>query len=374
MTGLRMYMNFPSARMRISLLATTIVLCMSACIGPAISSTPLPTSAIEGLCAIARPASDYGLLLDSRGFAHRNAPLQEEASGLQVEIPMLSDRHDRIGHILIEVRVNGEKALALVDTGSPFSIVSYRLAHAARLVPVRGAKGEVPEAGGLHMRPLSGLGGEATRIAAVAAEISLGDKLIENIPLWILNQRGGLGAIEWIGFSRVDMIMGNDMLSLFRRAVFDYENDSLILSNRPGEPGESMSEIDCVALFRTRPIPIALGCIADNPPIPIVIDTGSDSGLWVPARMSKQLKLLDYGLGPDQSYGRGFGGRTVYRDIAPHALSFDNITIRNILVTVELVPQTDNGPRFVLLGQRVLRRFKVTLDYAASRLMLERIE
>jgi len=362
------------ARLSISFLTAFIALCMSSCLSPELARAPLPPAIIEALSEKARPASDYGLRFDRRGHALRTTPLHEENSELNLSLPMLSDRLDRIGHILINVRINGEKALALVDTGSPFSIASYRLARAAKLVPIKSENDGDSETGGLHLLPLAGLGGTATQIAAVAPEIRLGGEVIESIPVMILNRRAGLGSMEWIGINRVDMILGNDFLSLFRRAVFDHENDVLILSNRRGEDFESASEADCVALFRTKPIPIALGSVADNPPVPVAIDTGSDSGLWVPARLSRRLELLDYGLGPGQSYGRGFGGKTVYRDIAPHALSFDNLTIRNIPVTVELVPQTEKGPGFVLLGQKALRRFKVTIDYVDARLSLERIE
>jgi predicted aspartyl protease len=111
-----------------------------------------------------------------------------------------------------------------------------------------------------------------------------------------------------------------------------------------------------------------MGSLHGNPPIPIAIDTGSDSGLWIPAALAERLDLIDFGIDNEVSYGRAFGGKTVYRNIAPHALSFDNLTIRNVPITIEVQSQTPARIPFALLGQKVLRRFRVEIDYANSRI------
>lgn len=363
---------FFSKKLRGWLSTLVLALCICSCRNARMATSPLPPSTIADLAAKARPASEYGIRFDSGGHALKRRPLYADAEDMRIELPTISDRLDRIGHTLVKLDINGRKCLALVDTGSPYSIVSHRLARAADIVPILDTGSRGGGSSGLHMIPLRGLGGHATQIAAVAPRIALAGEEIEDVPVMIVNIERGLGSVERIGDKRVEMILGNDFLSLFGRVVFDFEKEVVILDN--SDPDRRASGPDSVALFRTRPIPIAIGSIADNAPVPVAIDTGSDSGLWVPAGMSRRLELLDYNIGPQQSYGRGFGGKTVYRNIAPHALGFDNITIRNIPVTVELVPQTAKGPGFVLLGQRALRRFRVTIDYRESRMMLERID
>ncbi len=61
--------------------------------------------------------------------------------------------------------------------------------------------------------------------------------------------------------------------------------------------------------------------------------------------------------------GRGFGGRTLYKNIAPHALEIGDLVMRNIIVSAELSSNLEHQPNFALLGQRVLRRYMLLLDY-----------
>jgi hypothetical protein len=355
-------------------IATGLAALGAGCATGGIGQYPLRPGQIARLSDAAVPAGDMGLGWNRNGRPYRLAALDGESSGIVAEIEIFDDGSEELRHLLAKVSINGVDGLALIDTGSPVSLLSYRFARKARIRAL--TKGGSPDENGktLQKTTIYGLGGRSSQIAAVAEKLRLGSLELERIPLQILDSRRGFGGMKWIGISRIDMILGNDILALFDTVAFDFKRKRITLRSYGQDEDRPPPASESIALYSVRPLPIAAGRIADSPPLPIVIDSGSDGGLWVPRKLHSRLDLLDHGAADSEGRGRGLGGRTVVRQIAPHAIVFDNLTVRNVPVTIELASQSQREAPFALLGLEVLRRFRVEIDYSRARLMLERVD
>ncbi len=208
-------------------------------------------------------------------------------------------------------------------------------------------------------------------ITATMPEVQIVGANLKSIPVKIVNARRGLGEVESIGAHHVDMLIGNDFLSLFRCVMFDFELNKIIFSTDPG--AFETCNMRSVELIATRPVPVVRGAITDNPSFPVAIDTGADMGLWLPHGIYERLTLLSFRDTYAHRRGRGFGGAIFYKNITPHAVTLDSLAIRNMPISVEVSKENVSSPPYALLGQRALRRYKVLIDYHNSRIHFGKI-
>lgn len=278
----------------------------------------------------------------------------------------------RLLHSLIKIEIAGDYYLAVIDTGSPFTVISHQMAVSSKSVPVLRDDAVISDGESrLEFERLRGLGGQRSVIVATMPQVGIGGKNLEHIPVKIVNARRGLGEVESIGAHHVDMLIGNDFLSRFRSVMFDFKSGKIeFFTDENVYETENMT---CVELISTAPVPIVRGTIADNPSFPVVIDTGSDKGLWLPRSLYEQLTLFSLSDTYIRRRGRGFGGATQFKDITPHALTIDSLVIRNLPISVEISDENSSSPPYALLGQRALRRYRVLIDYSGRMIYFEKI-
>lgn len=356
---------------RIALSLAVAISTLSGCVNTDPGHVELTEEQISDLAARSIAPQDIGLRVEEDGEQPAFSNTGKPDSNAYATVPIESGSDQRILHSIIDCEVNGRSVRALVDTGSPFTFVPLEIARKTELRPIRNEH-ELESGCPLHITPLRGLGGESSQISALAKTITLGEVRLNNIPVGIINSQNGLGSLEWIGHYKVEMVIGNDLLSKFTMATFDFLRNRIEFGRNPNLADEDLSLQHSTALFRCNPVPVAIGNLPENSLIPMVIDTGSDSGLWLPANLAQNMRLRDIMTNQEIGSGRGFGGDTVIKKIAPRAITFDNITIRNVPIVVEVTPQIGRDLKFGLLGQKVLQRFKVSIDYENERLYLQR--
>jgi Aspartyl protease len=258
--------------------------------------------------------------------------------------------------IVLKVRVNDSTPLKFMfDTGAGASVLS--------------AGG----AAGLHLKRVdtvnaTGVGGQVTGYLVTGISLSVAGARVLNQRLAVLpldslpcemKDIGGIIGYDFIKEFVVEINYEARTISLFEPLSYQYNGRGdvvpIILTNTPrvrarvGMPGGTSLE----GLFE--------------------IDTGSDGALWINSPFVKKHGLIQSLKTQLQSSNTGIGGETESVEVRLSSLGLGRFVISNPLVSLSqdtagsLALEDNDGP----LGNEILQRFKVILDYSRRRMVLE---
>jgi 4-amino-4-deoxy-L-arabinose transferase-like glycosyltransferase len=258
--------------------------------------------------------------------------------------------HTAGGIPLVEVRVNGQGPFWFeIDTGFQNSAIERRLAESL----------------GLSVGPeqeVKAPGGTVRRATVTGAELRLGDIVVDD---------PALSALDVAGFApffghRVDGILGYDFLRRFVVEI-DYEAGSLTMRPPSGYEYRGPGAVLPVDLSSRQPYVTASvvqgkGAPADGR---FLLDTGSMDAVNLNGPFAR---AHDLALGRTLAIrGRSIGGETSGLLLRLDAVLLGPFRLDRPVASVV----TDDVDRAGQISGETLRRFKVILDYARQRVILE---
>ncbi|MEJ5251802.1 MAG: aspartyl protease family protein [Chthonomonadetes bacterium] len=271
-------------------------------------------------------------------------------AGLPVTLPV--QMFQRLA--LVNARLNGREYTMLLDTGAAITVIDAPVAQALNLPP-----GE-----SLNVLGASGQGAASvTRLAS----LELGRVKLRNLQVAVTD----LGLIRLVGGERFGGILGFNALSPFR-IMLDYHSGTLRLERSGGRlpPGRVIK-----AQFPGA-TPLLEMEVEDIGKVPMLLDTGAAMTI-LPAHLAQQWK-------PPRSASLGLtlgvgGAGTVPRSARASTVRLAEETITDaVLMFASPAPkgvpvQILSEAGFGLLGNNILRHFRLTIDYPMRRVVLQRM-
>jgi predicted aspartyl protease len=256
--------------------------------------------------------------------------------------------------IFVEVKLNGQEYVMMLDTGAAITVVDTPVAEALRL----------PLGESINVLGASGQGAATvTRLSS----LQIGSVKLQDLPVAVLD----LGLIRLVGGSRFGGIAGFNALNRFRLTV-DYHAQQMTLEPSGGKlpPG------------RAFPVPF-MGAtpmlemeVEDIGKWPMLLDTGAAMTIvpleaaqqWQPWRSaSLGLTVGVGGAGGSTRAARARSVRLAGESLSSVTLMFSSPAPKG--APVQILAEAGFG----LLGNNILRHFRLTIDYPMHTVVLQRM-
>jgi aspartyl protease/PDZ domain-containing protein len=258
--------------------------------------------------------------------------------------------------IVLQVRVNNSRPMKFFfDTGAGMSMMN------------------IHQAAGLNLKKAdsldaNGVGGTIKGYLAKGATLSVAGVTVRNQPMAILPVEFPCEAQDVAG------IIGYDFINSFVVEI-DYETKTITLSDPSSYQYAGHGELIPLTIAGNTPRVWAQISLPNGPPLQglFEIDTGSDGVLSINSPFVKKHALLQSLRQQFDSTHRGLGGEAKSVDVRMGDFQLGRIVIPSLLVALSqdsegsLASDTNDGP----LGNEILRRFRIVLDYSRRRMMLE---
>jgi predicted aspartyl protease len=257
--------------------------------------------------------------------------------------------------LVVSARFNGSDPLdCVLDTGA---------SHAMLLPEVAARLGVRVE----ETRQAQGAGGPVEVWIGTADTIALGDAVVRSVPLLMSPDLERIGRA--VG-ARIDGNIGHGFLRHFRVTV-DYERQSLTLCS-PDEPADSRparAELPFRLAHPAKPL-IVLPVKANGHDFQFALDTGASITVISP-EAARRCGVEGVAM-PSMTGG---GGAVPSAAGTLKSLAIDRVSISRVRVAIAdfvgMLARVTGAPMDGIIGTNVLRRFRVTIDYPAERLVLE---
>ena len=258
--------------------------------------------------------------------------------------------------IVLQVRVNNSRPMKfLFDTGAGMSALN------------------VSKAQGLNLRKAdsldaNGVGGKVQGYLAKGASLSVAGVTVYNQPMAILPLDFPCEAAEIAG------IIGYDFINSFVVQI-DYDTRTLTFFDPSRYEYSGRGDLIPLTISGNTPRLRAQLSVPNGPTIEglFELDTGSDGVLRINSPFVKKHALLQPLPKQFDSAHRGVGGEIKTVDVRMRDLQLGRYVIPDLLVALArdnealLAEDANDGP----LGNEILRRFRIVLDYSRRRMMLE---
>ena len=258
--------------------------------------------------------------------------------------------------IVLRVRVNNSAPLKFMfDTGAGVSILSARRAAELKLKSVDTVKA-------------TGVGGSLEGSLAIGVSLSVPG-------VAVLNQRLALLPLD-VPFCEgkdIEGIIGYDFIKEFVVEI-NYERRTLSLFAPSNYRYQGHGEVFPLIMKGTPRIHARIA-VPGKPAIEglFEIDTGSDGVLTINSPFVNRQKLVSALTAQVADIERGLGGeskrvdaRLGYMQLGPFKINAPIVGL-SIDTVGSMAAEDNDGP----IGNEIMRRFKVTIDYSRQRMMLE---
>jgi|GEM_PF-1201080 hypothetical protein len=259
--------------------------------------------------------------------------------------------------------VNGHGGVrVMLDSGSNQSLCGYGLARGLELTPIAG----------LNAMNSHGIGGSVDTLPSVADSLRIGGVEIRKLVTMINPDVQALRVREFWGTSRV-FLMGVNIFRGLSYLTIDSPRGFVVFgvgeAYRPDKTSEFVAD---APLSWQNDLPCIPLKIDKKGPFACLVDTGGDYGLLLPRARASGLGYWKPGEGKvEPSTGVAGAGLSVTYDVkTAHvgAMAVLNIPSRTIVVG----PEPAGGA--TLIGNHVLRRYRITFDFRNQRFWMERRE
>lgn len=251
-------------------------------------------------------------------------------------------RRDRL---FVPARINGRAALALLDSGAEMTILDRAFAQELGLAAT----------GSLTAR---GTGGETEAafvkgVAIEAAGVELADRIVAIIDLSDVAER--------LVKASVPAIIGRDLFDAARFEI-DIEAGRIEKVDRATAPRGARLPMETHKGLQTIPV-----SVEGNPPAQADFDLGNGGNVLIGAAYAKRLGLAAPGRIVDRRRGGGLGGEITRDIVILKSLEIGGVAFHDVPAAVD---PTENAAD-VNVGVSILRRFRMTVDFAEDALWLE---
>jgi len=271
-------------------------------------------------------------------------------AGLPVTLPVRFSQRE----IFVEVKLNGRDYLMMLDTGAGITVIDQPVSEALHL----------PSGESMNVLGASGQGAASvTRLAS----LRIGRVHLRDVQVAVTD----LGLIRLIGGGRLGGILGFNVLSRFRMTI-DYHRRTLTLEKSGGAlpPGWAKQ----VSFMGATPTLEAE--VEDIGKVPMLLDTGAAMSIlpveaaqqWQPVRSaSLGLTLGVGGAGNIPRAARAASVKVAGAAIRGITLMFSSPAPKG--APVQILSEAGFG----LLGNNLLRHFRLTIDYPMRTVVLQRM-
>ena len=245
-------------------------------------------------------------------------------------------------HLFLRATVNGEDAgLFLLDTGSAVNAVAPGVANRLRL----------PAYGSTSVAGIAGLERINYRQAESLAigHVELDPSSLTGLRTYRLNHQVPMaGIIGFVGLKGVPFTIDYDAAALRIHSPMGFQPP----------PGATRTRLKTIGR-----LPAVQAELAPNLHADLIIDSGADAALTLPASMLRRYPQILTRAPTGQGSSLGVGGTTVNTLSWVKQLTIFGTTVHNVPVTFEQ-PSTPGARRTTVgrVGNRLLRRFNPTFD------------
>jgi len=270
------------------------------------------------------------------------------------------DRGDT--HPIVEAVLAGDVRVPMtVDTGAEADVLSPSLVDKLKL-PLFDTGGQP-----LIVR---GVAGQQEAFAGGLSSLRLGGIVIRNDVVQVLTEQHRQYTLGLFGGKAADSgILGLNTLQRFRWVTFDWKRRVLTLGRVGEYAHEPKKLVDAIPFRRAGGKLRAAGAICRGQavePVEFILDTGSDDAVMLPAPLAEKLGLLDpFAPHQNRTWITGLGG--TYRGASFITSCVQLGRIRFIKVAGHTIP----GTLSPLFGNKLMRKYKTTFDFAQKRMVLE---
>ncbi len=305
---------------------------------------------------------DLGLEAEAKKLESfgKEAPYEIDGPADQCRIPFVHT--DPLP--LIRVKVDGEEANFLIDTGGSEVFIDPELAKKVGATLFGSTKGTY------------GGGRRAETGQGRVGRVTLGDYVIRNVPVLVLSTRPFAVAARG---KRVDGILGTVLLSHFL-ATLDYPESQLVLRRKTAAQLREVEER--VRSDKASVVPfwmagdhyvVAPGQVNKAPPSLFFVDTGlAGAGFTCPRSVLREagVKLPE----GKELEGVGGGGKVRLVPFQVEALSLGDVKATNVQAFAGVFPE-DLEHQFGfriggLISHQFFRKYAVTFDFSGMRVFM----
>ena len=252
------------------------------------------------------------------------------------------------GHIYVSVKVNGKAAVFGLDTDAGMNVVSVDAAKRLGIV--------VPDSE--HPTMAMGAGGAQKSWLITLDSLRIGGAVLKSAPAFVLDLPRS---------AKLDGLLGYEFLQSFVTTI-DYQARTVTFSDQSSpKPGDIV-----LTLHPGRGVP-TVDADVDGALGRFQIDTGDGGTIEISAPFAESNHLREkYPRHLDLVTGLGVGGDVRSSVVRLGTLKLGPTTLRGVAGDLSLQKSGvfANGYVDGVLGYGVLSRFKVTLDYQASKVIL----
>jgi len=278
-------------------------------------------------------------------------------------LPMIDALNQGDSHAMVDAVLNdGVHVPMMVDTGAGSDVISPSLVEKLKL-PLFDI--------GDQTTTVRGVGGEQASFPGGLSKLRLGGIEIHNSVVVVLteqNRQYGLGLIR--GQTVDSGILGMSTLGRFRWVTFDWRRRKLTLGRVGDYQPDALKLADSVpfnVVFGKLVVTAEVSKGGQKTSVNLMLDTGSDDEMMLPMKVAQDLKLFDtMGSPSNRRWITGLGGSYVGSPFVTGAVKIGRLQFMR--VSGHTMPDNIGG----VFGNKLMREFKTTFDFAHRRLVFER--
>lgn len=287
--------------------------------------------------------SQNWLMIALASIAAACAPMQQGSPAPDVASPRLIVRDDRL---FVPARVNGVDTVALLDSAAEMSFMDKAFAEEVGLTT----------AGNETAR---GTGGEeevtfAQGVTIEAAGVTLSDQTVAVLDLSDISTR-------LIG-SPLSIVIGRQLFDAARLYI-DIEEGQIISTERKEQPRGVRLPMETHKGLQTIPVSVEGG-----EPVQADFDLGNGTDVLIGAAYAERIGLNTPERIVGKKPGGGIGGEVERDFVILNELEIAGVVFENVEASID---RTGNAAD-VNVGVRILRNFRMTVDFAENALWLEK--
>lgn len=258
--------------------------------------------------------------------------------------------------LLVPCEVNGAGPFEFIlDSGATTCLVSRELAERLGVEATGSREG-------------TGAGGKITLGIGTLRTLSVGAAIQSNVRVGITDELERIG--RFVG-AKIFGILGFNFLRNYRVTV-DYPALVVRLSS-PGDEGRVRGDSVAFRIAPTRPLLLLPVSVNGRGPYRFALDTGSSMSSIAP-ELARELGMPTTEAG---EAGLGAGGALEVAFARADSIALGGSIVNGVDLTVPaffpMLSQAAGARLDGALGYNFLRRFRVTLDYPGSAVLLERV-
>jgi hypothetical protein len=258
--------------------------------------------------------------------------------------------------------VDGQENIRiLLDSGSNRNLLGYSLAHSLAIPTVTGVK------------PITAIaiGGAVDNYLAVVPKLRIGSVEFKRMLALIGPDAQALSLTRGFWGDTQIMILGVNALRGLSYLSIDYLHGNATLGAHEAYLTDPASTfVTAIPLRWQSELPMVDITIDKRTTYPCILDTGGDYGLLVPRGRGMELGYWQPGKG-ELNTSRGVGGSALDTRYEVREAKLGDAALMRIPSRTQLIGPEPAGGQF-LVGNVVLRRYRVTFDFKRSVVWLER--